>query len=223
MDETRACNKLMEPPAYAGIPITDGFLAASEQKRRDKNVSFAAFVAFDLIAIGYDQDIVDLGAVRYENDAEVASFSMLVNPGKALPPESLESTGIKAATLARAPGLSEAIQAFDAFLQGAVLLAHSDSYNMWLLRDAYEKVGDALIRPTMDALPRFRRVFKILHRHYPYPDFLIGDFIAQPREPYRAIESARLCGGEFIHAFKKLNEVEPLPSEPLTCGTAYHA
>lgn len=206
MDETKACNKLMERIAYAGIASTDGCMAASEPNQRGKNVSATAFVAFDLIAVGYDQDIIDLGAVRYENDAEVASFSMLVNPGKALAPEALVDTGIKAATLARALGLSEAIQAFDAFLQGAVLLAHSDSYSMWLLRDAYEKVGDTLIRPTVDALPRFRRVFGILHRHYPYPDFLIGDFIAQPREPYRAIESARLCGWEFIHAFEKLNE-----------------
>lgn len=206
MNETKACNKLMERTAYAGIASTDGCMAVSEFNQRGKNAPATAFVAFDLIAVGYDQDIVDLGAVRYENDVEVASFSMLVNPGKALTPEALEGTGMIAATLARASGLSEAIQAFDAFLQGAVLLAHGDSYNMWLLRDAYEKVGEALIIPTMDALPRFRRVFRILHRHYPYPDFLIADFIAQPREPYRAIESARLCGGEFIHALKKLNK-----------------
>ena len=194
---------------HARIGGAKGFKRASDLNRRGSDVlrtlTDTPLVAFDLLATGYDQDIIEIGAVRYEVGAEVAEFSTFVNPGRDVPPEELEGSGVTLDMLADAPDLADVITAFEGFLKNAVLAAHGDSYNIWLLRNAYKKVSYTLINPTVDALPRFRRVFDILHRHYPYPDFMIGDFIAQPCEPYRAIESARLCGEQFIHAFEKLS------------------
>lgn len=165
----------------------------------------APFVAFDLFAAGAGRDIIDIGAVRYENGAEVAEFLTFVNPGRVLLPEEMEHIGVEPAKLAGAPGLAEAIGALDGFLKGAVLAAHRDSYNAWMLRKAHEKVGRALLNPTIDELAHARRLFDVLRRRYPYPDYLMTDFIAPPcAEPYRAVESARACGGEFLMA---LNEV----------------
>lgn len=163
----------------------------------------APLVAFDLLATGSGRDIIEIGAVRYENGAEVGEFSTLVDPGRPLLPEEIEFYGVSPSQLSGAPGLAEAIVALDGFLKGAVLAAHHKSYNAWMLRKAYEKAGGALVNPTIDELPVSRRLFDILRRRYPYPDHLLTDFIAPTAEPYRAMDSARVCGGEFLAA---LNE-----------------
>jgi DNA polymerase III alpha subunit (gram-positive type) len=164
-----------------------------------------AFVAFDVMAAGYAQDIVEIGAVRYEDGVEVSEYSTFVNPGRAVSAEDLEGSGIPPSALAAAPGLDEVIWAFDGFLKGAVLAAHASSYNVWLLRRAYEKVNRALLSPTADALRYAPRLYSILRRRYPYPDFLMNDFMAPGVEPYRAVECARLSGEEYLRAFDTIS------------------
>ncbi len=195
----RAC---IEMCAQAKIRAFDAFEAGPARKRRDGAV--AAFVAFDVAAVGHAQDVVEIGAVRYAGGAEVAAYSTLISPGRTVPPEELEGTGISPSMLAHAPGLREVIPAFDAFLKDAALLAHRDSYSVWLLHKAYEKAGDALVRPTIDALPCAPRLFSILRRRYPYPDYLMNDFMTPRAEPYRALDCARVSGGEFLRAFEAL-------------------
>lgn len=204
MNGEHAQKGLIEMHAQAKISAFDAFTAAPGRKRRAQGEAVAAVVAFDVAAVGCAQDAVEIGAVRYASGAEVAAYSTLINPGRAVPPEELEGTGISPSMLARAPGLKDVIPAFDAFLIGAALLAHRDSYCVWLLNKAYEKVDDALVRPTIDALPCARRLFSILRRRYPYPDYLMNDFMTPHAEPYRAVECARISGGEFLWALEEL-------------------
>ena len=165
----------------------------------------APLVAFDLMATGSGEDIIEIGAVRYENGVEVAEFSAFVRPGRDVSPEELEGSGIIPPQLFSAPELAEVIPAFDGFLSNAVLAAHGDSYNVWMLGKAYEKVGDVLISPTIDTIPWSWRLFDVLRRRYPYPDYLMIDFMAPVAEPYRAVESARLCGDEFMMALEEVS------------------
>ena len=202
MNGEHAQKACIEMHAQAKISAFDAFAAGQGRKPRDGDV--AAFVAFDVAAVGCAQDIIEIGAVRYASGAEVAAYSTLINPGRAVPPEELEGTGISPCMLARAPGLRDVIGAFDAFLKDAALLAHRDSYSVWLLHKAYEKAGDALVRPTIDALPCARRLFSILRRRYPYPDYLMNDFMTPRAEPYRALDCARISGGAFLLALEEL-------------------
>lgn len=211
MNGEHAQKALIEMHTQAKI---SAFVAGPARKRRDRAV--AAFVAFDVAAVGHAQDVVEIGAVRYASGAEVAAFSTLINPGRAVPPEELEGTGISPSMLARAPGLEDVIPAFDAFLNGAALLAHRDSYSVWLLHKAYEKADDALVRPTIDALPCARRLFSILRKRYPYPDYLMNDFMTPRAEPYRAVECARISGGEFLRALEELYGAHPAHMVSLT-------
>jgi len=183
--------------------------SASESNRRcaDRpcSPSTAVLMAFDVVAVGYAQDIVEIGAVRYENGVEISEYSTFVDPGRDVPPEELEGSGIRPSMLADAPRLAEVIPAFDGFLGNAMLAAHRNTYNVWMLRKAYEKVNNVLANPTIDALPCARHLFSILRRRYPYPDYLMNDFMTPSAEPYRAVESARLCGGEFLRAIEELS------------------
>lgn len=204
MNGEHAQKAVIEMHAQAKISDFDAFAAGPARKRRAEDWAVAAFVALDVAAVGYAQDIIEIGAVRYASGAEVSAYSSLINPGRAVPPEELEGTGISTSMLARAPGLQDVIPAFDAFLKDAALLAHRDSYSVWLLHKAYEKARDALVCPTIDALPCARRVFSILRRRYPYPDYLMNDFMTPRAEPYRAVDCARISGGEFLRALEEL-------------------
>lgn len=199
MNGKHAHTQWMELPAKARAKIA----RASASEGRAANLP-AALVAFDVLATGYTQEIFDIGAVRYEDGVEAAAFSAFVNPGRRMAAEELEDSGVGASMLAGAPGLLEVIPAFHSFLGDAVLAVHGDSYSMWLMRKAFERAGGALLNPTIDALPCSRRLFEILRMRYPYPDYLMNDFMAPRAEPYRAVESARLCGGEFLRAFELL-------------------
>lgn len=161
-------------------------------------------VTFDLLATGYGQDIIEIGAVRFENCVEAAEFSTFVNPGRDVHPEELEGSGITPEMLSEAPRLSDVIQALDDFIENAVLATHGDSFNVWMLRKAYEKVNNRLNNLTIDTHPCALHLFDVLRRRYPYPDYLMNDFIAPVAEPYRAVESARLCGAEFLMALEEV-------------------
>lgn len=193
---------------HARTGSAKGCRRASNLIRRGLNdlrsLNDAPLVAFDVLAAGCDQDIIEIGAVRYENGVEVGEFSTFVNPGRDVLPEELEGSGITPGMFADAPGLADVIPAFDGFLQNAVLAAHSDSYNVWMLSKAYEKVGGALVNPTIDTISCSWRLFDVLRRRYPYPDYLMIDFMTPAAEPYRAVESARFCGTEFLMAFEEV-------------------
>ena len=90
-----------------------------------------------------------------------------------------------------------------------MVAANEDSFNVWMLGKTYEKVKDTLINPTIDTLACSRRLFDVLGRRYPYPNHLMNDFMTPGAEPYRAVESARFCGGEFLNAFEDLSQDAP--------------
>jgi DNA polymerase-3 subunit epsilon len=96
------------------------------------------YVVFDLEATGLSPSrgdaVVAIGAVRLRDLSPVARFETLVNPGRAIPPGSTRYHGITDAMVADAPRAAEAIGAFSAFAEGAVLVAHNAAFDATLLR-----------------------------------------------------------------------------------------
>lgn len=96
------------------------------------------YVVFDLEATGLNPSrgdaVVAIGAVRLRDLSPVSRFETLVNPGRAIPPGSTRYHGITDAMVADAPRAAEAIGAFSAFAEGAVLVAHNAAFDATLLR-----------------------------------------------------------------------------------------
>ncbi|MFN6953680.1 MAG: PolC-type DNA polymerase III [Acetobacteraceae bacterium] len=96
------------------------------------------YVVFDLEATGLSPSrgdaVVAIGAVRLRDLAPVGRFETLVNPGRAIPPGSTLYHGITDAMVADAPRAADAIGAFAAFAEGAVLVAHNAAFDATLLR-----------------------------------------------------------------------------------------
>ncbi|HZF75001.1 MAG TPA: 3'-5' exonuclease [Acetobacteraceae bacterium] len=136
-----AARLLAGPPALPAGPWPEGDLAA------------IPYVVFDLEATGLRPSrgdaIVQIGAVRLEGLEEAGRFSTLVNPGRPIPPASTRYHGITDQMVRDAPGVAEALEAFDAFAGGAVLVAHNAAFDGALLGMAARAGAPGLANPLL--------------------------------------------------------------------------
>jgi DNA polymerase-3 subunit epsilon len=111
------------------------------------------YVVFDLETTGLRPSqgdaIVQVGAVRIEDGAEVAAFATLVNPGRAIPPAATRYHGLTDAMVAGAPPVAEALAAFRDFAADAVLVAHNAAFDLTVLKIAAEAGAPRLANPAL--------------------------------------------------------------------------
>ncbi len=125
-----------------------------------------AFVVFDTETTGVDartDRVIEIGAVRLDGLTEVGRFSSLVNPERLVPRRITEITGLSTASLVGAPLAAEAIPAFLAFAEGAVLVGHNVPFDVAMVNAELARLGrPPLDHPTLDTLRLARR---LLHGH----------------------------------------------------------
>ncbi|WPB84421.1 3'-5' exonuclease [Sediminicoccus rosea] len=114
------------------------------------------YVVFDLESTGLKPSrgdvLLSIGAVRLQDAAPVAEFQTLVEPGRAIPPESTRYHGLTREMLAGAPRAPEAIACFRDFAEGAVLVAHSAAFDRSLLYMEEHRGAPALPNPFLCSL-----------------------------------------------------------------------
>ena len=129
------------------------------------------FVVVDLETTGLDplvEGILEIAAVRLEGDRVVGTWQTLVNPGPGV--EISEAShaihGITAAMVADAPGVAEALRAFEAFLGDAPLVAHNAPFDVGFLNRARQGLGAGpLPNAAFDTLEMAREVFPDQRSH----------------------------------------------------------
>ena len=97
------------------------------------------FVAFDLETTGLDpveDRITEVGATRFRPDGEATTFQSFVNPGRAIPPQVVELTGIDAAAVAGAPTITAVGAQLAAFAGGRPLVGHNLQFDLDFLHAA---------------------------------------------------------------------------------------
>ena len=123
------------------------------------------YVALDLETTGLDPEkdtIIELGAVRFRDGEILDKFSQVVNPGRRIPPNIQQLTGISQAEADAAPPLAQVAAAFRRFVGDAPVVGHNvafdigfmrthDLYNFNPLLDTFEL---ALI--TLPGLPSYK-------------------------------------------------------------------
>ena len=103
--------------------------------------------------------ITEIGAVRVEGLVVVDRFSMLVDPGRPIPPHITGITGIDDDMVRGAPGISRALPAFIEFAGDSVLVAHNAPFDLRFLN--YERrrlMGDYFQNAWLDTLVLARRL-----------------------------------------------------------------
>ncbi|MBI4713370.1 MAG: WYL domain-containing protein [Planctomycetes bacterium] len=89
-------------------------------------------IAFDLETTGLypiKDKIVEIGAVRFDNDKITEEFQTLVNPGVPIPQEVIAIHGITDQMVLNAPAERDALELFLKFIGDDIMLAHSASFD----------------------------------------------------------------------------------------------
>ena len=103
-------------------------------------------VVVDVETTGWLADeagITEIGAVRLSPGRPVAEFSALVNPGRPIPANITELTGITDAMVACAPPIAEVLPAFLEFAGCGVIVAHNAPFDVAFLQAACGHCGIA--------------------------------------------------------------------------------
>jgi len=95
------------------------------------------FIALDLETTGLDKDrdaIIEVGAIKFRDDAPVDRYSTLVNPGRPIPYEITQLTGITDRDLAGKPRFDQVAAAIMRFVGSAPVVGHNVSFDLGFLR-----------------------------------------------------------------------------------------
>lgn len=165
------------------------------------------FIAFDLETTGtvpgVDQ-IVEIGAVLF-NQGEVESvFSTLINPSKPIPSGASAVNGITDDMVIGKPSIELVLPSFAEFCMDYPMVAHNAPFDsQFLLSDIkkYELSGPRGV--VLDTLPIARKVFPGL------PNYKLGTLVQHLKIPssnfHRAEEDATYCGKLFIEMTKRIS------------------
>lgn len=134
-----------------------------------KDVSFDdTFIVFDLETTGLSpisDEIIEIGAVKLQNGKIVDTFSEFVNPGRPIPANIVELTGITDAMVESAPDITQILPRFLEFSQDGVMVAHNASFDMSFLREACRRQHFPTEYTVLDTLELSRAMFPELGRH----------------------------------------------------------
>lgn len=169
---------------------------------------------------GYDA-ITEIGAVKIRGGEVLGELATLIDPGRAIPPQIVELTGITTAMVRDAPKIESVLPAFLEFSRGAVLVAHNAGFDIGFLRAASERAGLNWPRPPVLCTVKLaRRVLPRDEAPTVKLSALARLFGASTTPTHRALDDARATvdvlhgliervGNQGIHTFADLKNYLP--------------
>jgi len=120
------------------------------------------YTVFDTETTGLNpsdgDEIISIGAVRILND-------QLINPRRAVRPESVKIHGIEPGLLHGQPFVEEVLPAFHQFVEESILVAHNAAFDMQFLTLKESAAGVKFINPVLDTLLLSAAVHPNQERH----------------------------------------------------------
>lgn len=108
----------------------------------------STYASIDVETTGLDPErdaIIEIGVLVFRGDEELERWSSLVNPGRRVPPQITELTGITQADVERAPRLGEIRDQVTRLVEDRTLVAHNASFDLdFLQRNGMCKENQAL-------------------------------------------------------------------------------
>lgn len=169
---------------------------------------------------GYDT-ITEIGAVKIRGGEVLGELATLVDPGRSIPPQIVELTGITTAMVRDAPRIESVLPAFLEFCRGAVLVAHNAGFDIGFLRAAAQRAGLGWPRPPVLCTVKLaRRVLTRDEAPSVKLSALARLFGASTTPTHRALDDARATvdvlhgliervGNQGIHTFADLKNYLP--------------
>ena len=127
------------------------------------------FVIFDIESTGLNpntETITEIGAIRWKDGEVLEEFHTYADPGKAIPKNIVELTGITDDMVRGAPGQKEAIEMFKSFIGDGILVAHNAAgFDVNFIKVNAAKVGTDFKYQFLDTLPLARNLLQDLKNH----------------------------------------------------------
>lgn len=175
------------------------------------------FTIFDLETTGLipiRDRIVEIGAVRIEQDGTWSKFTTLVNPGIAIPVRAQSVHGISDEMVAGAPSFKDAAYQFLSFIEGSKLVTHNARFDLGFMQENLARTGLPLIKTgAYDSIQLIRKAFPRLPS-YSLQSLRVTLHLPEVEgDPHRAMFDAELTAHAFSLAMKQLYDLYPRMSE----------
>jgi len=114
---------------------------------------------------GEHHRVTEIGAVKVQGGKVVDRFQTLLNPERSIPPNISRLTGITPAMVEGAPYFADVADAFEAFLQDAIFVAHNVEFDYGFIAAEFARVGRPFRYPKLCTCASMRRLWPG-HRSY---------------------------------------------------------
>lgn len=181
-----------------------------------------SYIAVDIETTGLKpgrDEIIEIGAVKYEDGKVVSTFSSFIKPNVSLPERIVALTGITDDMLLEAKGEGTVIADFLDFAEGEVILGHNVIFDFSFLKTAAKKIGRTFERKGIDTL----RLARVLHPEFPNKtlDYMCEQYGIVRDKKHRAYDDAiaaaklyELIFNRFFHTSTSAFDFEDLSYEP---------
>lgn len=88
-----------------------------------------------------EDEIIQIGAIKYRDELEVDRFSCYVKPLNPIPPKITKITGITNKMVAEAPFIENVLDDLKQFLENETIVAHNASFDMKFLLENFDRHG----------------------------------------------------------------------------------
>ncbi|MCF7794554.1 MAG: DEAD/DEAH box helicase [Candidatus Cloacimonetes bacterium] len=170
------------------------------------------FVALDIETTGFDfidNEIIEIGAVRYKGSEETERFSVFIKPKKPVPQFIKQLTHISDEQLATGENLEDALARLLEFLGTDIVVCHNVYFDIGFLNAKYEKLGfPKLSNQTIDTLTLARIYLPFIQNHK--LGTVAEYFNIDLSNSHRAIFDAKATAGILVELLQFIDENIPL-------------
>ncbi|MBD3320124.1 MAG: hypothetical protein GF350_03425, partial [Chitinivibrionales bacterium] len=168
------------------------------------------FISLDFETTGLDskkERIIEIGAVRFQNGKAESEYSTFVNPGRPVPPQITQLTGITDDDVRNAPSFSSVADHLLSFIGDLPLCAHQVEFDISFLNESLARISrEKIKRPYLDTALISRIV---LPRRPAYSLKHIAAALKIPLlEAHRALDDARASGMVALKLLDKMLEID---------------
>lgn len=173
----------------------------------------ARFAALDFETTGRDplkDRVTEVGIIIFEDGTVVERWNQLVNPGRPIPAEVTQVTGITDEDVAEMPSFAEIADEIVKRVEHEYLLAYNATYDVQVMRAELGRLQRTVeFKGVIDPLPFCWSHLRMKKRT---PSARLGDICAFFDIPLENAHRATDDAEAAAHVFLKLWEIAPLPT-----------
>ena len=169
----------------------------------------AELVCFDIETTGLDRTkelITEIGAVVLRDGEVVDTYNAFLNPGRPIPRDIVELTGITDAMVADAPGQEEGLNAFLDWVGDRPLAAHNAEFDMGFLTEGCRRMGRPFHNASLDTLILAQNLLPDLGKYK--LDIVAKRLGLPPFNHHRACDDAAVVGQMWVPFRRMLGDMK---------------